>query len=31
MDGILKAHGVLLDLTLDDVLKDTEVALASSR
>ena len=31
MDGFLKAHGVLLNLTLDDVLNDTDVALASSR
>lgn len=31
MDGILKAHGVLLDLTVDDVRKDAEAALASSR
>jgi hypothetical protein len=31
MDGILKAHGVLLDLTMDDVRKDAEAALASSR
>jgi len=27
----LKAHGVFLDLTLDDVQKDTDAALASSR
>lgn len=31
MDGILKAHGVLLDLTVEDVRKDAEAALASSR
>jgi hypothetical protein len=31
MDGFLKAHGVFLDLTLDDVRKDSEVALAFSR
>lgn len=31
MDGILKAHGVMLDLTVDDVRKDTEAALASAR
>ena len=31
MDGFLKAHGVFLDLTLEDVQKDTEAALASSR
>jgi len=31
MDGFLKAHGVLLDLTLEDVQKDTDAALASSR
>jgi len=31
MDGFLKAHGVLLDLTLDDVRKDSETALAFSR
>ena len=31
MDGILKAHGVVLDLTLEDVLKDADAALASSR
>ncbi len=31
MDGILKAHGVFLDQTADDVAKDAEVALASSR
>ncbi len=31
MDGILKAHGVLLGLTVDDVRKDAEAALASSR
>ena len=26
MDGFLKAHGVFLDLTLDDVRRDSEVA-----
>ena len=31
MDGFLKAHGVLLDLTLEDVQKDSDAALASSR
>ena len=31
MDGFLKAHGVFLDLTLADVQKDTDAALASSR
>ena len=31
MDGFLKAHGVLLDLTLDDVRRDSETALAFSR
>ena len=31
MDGFLKAHGVFLDLTLDDVRKDSETALAFSR
>ena len=31
MDGFLKAHGVFLDLTLEDVQKDTAAALASSR
>ena len=31
MDGILKAHGVMLDLTVDDVRKDTEAALSSAR
>jgi hypothetical protein len=31
MDGFLKARGVFLDLTLEDVQKDTETALASSR
>ena len=31
MDGFLKKHGVFLDLTLEDVLKDTDAALASSR
>jgi hypothetical protein len=28
MDGFLKAHGVFLDLTLDDVRRDSEVARA---
>jgi hypothetical protein len=31
MDGFLKAHGVFLDLSLEDVQKDTETVLASSR
>lgn len=31
MDGFLKAHGVVLDLTLDDVRRDSDAALASSR
>jgi len=31
MDGLLKAHGVWLDLTLEDVQKDTDTALAWSR
>jgi len=31
MDGFLKAHGVFLDLTLEDVQKDTDAALAPSR
>ena len=31
MDGVLKAHGVFLDLTLEDVRKDSDAALASSR
>ena len=31
MDGFLKAHGVFLELTLDDVRKDTDTALAFSR
>jgi len=31
MDGFLKQHGVLLDLTLGDVRKDSDAALASSR
>jgi len=26
MDGFLKAHGVLLDITLQDVVRDSEVA-----
>ena len=31
MDAFLKAHGVFLDLTLEDVQKDSDAALASSR
>jgi hypothetical protein len=31
MDGFLKARGVFPDLTLEDVQKDTDAALASSR
>jgi hypothetical protein len=31
MHGFLKAHGVYLDLTLEDVQNDTDAALASSR
>jgi hypothetical protein len=31
MDGFLKAHGVFLDLTLEDVRRDSEAALTSSR
>ena len=31
MDGFLKAHEVVLDLTLDDVRRDSDAALASSR
>ena len=31
MDGFLKKHGVLLDLTLTDVRKDSDAALASSQ
>ena len=31
MDGFLKAHGVFLDLTLEDVQKDSDAALAPSR
>ena len=31
MDGFLKAHGVFLELTLDDVRKDSDTALAFSR
>ena len=31
MDGFLKAHGVFLDLTLEDVRRDSEAALASAR
>ena len=29
MDGFLKAHGVFLDVTLEDVRRDSEAALAS--
>ena len=31
MDGFLKAHGVFLDLTLEDVRRDSEAALTSPR
>jgi Uncharacterised protein family (UPF0175) len=31
MDGILKAHGVLLDVTIQDVCKDADVVLAVCR
>jgi hypothetical protein len=31
MDGFLKKHGVFLDLTLEDVQKDSDAALASSQ
>ena len=31
MDGFLKTHGVFLDLTLEDVQKDSDAALAPSR
>ena len=31
MDGFLRAHGVLLDLTLDDVRRDSDTALSSAR
>jgi hypothetical protein len=31
MDGFLKAHGVYLDVTLEDVRKDSDAALSSSR
>ena len=31
MDGFLKAHGVYLELSLEDVQKDTDAALRSSR
>jgi uncharacterized protein UPF0175 len=31
MDGFLKKHGVLLDLTLEDVRNDSDAALAPSR
>jgi hypothetical protein len=31
MDGFLKIHGVFLDLTLEDVRRDSEAALASSK
>lgn len=30
MDGFLKAHGVFLDLTLEDVQKDSDAALGSA-
>ena len=31
MDGFLKAHGVLLPVTLEDVVRDSETAIASSK
>ena len=31
MDGFLKPHGLFLDLTLEDVRKDSDAALASSQ
>lgn len=31
MDGFLKDHGILLDVTLDDVRRDSDAALSSSR
>ena len=31
MDGFLKAHGVFFDLTLDDVRRDSDTALAFSK
>jgi hypothetical protein len=31
MDGFLKAHGVFLELSLEDVRRDSEAALAPSR
>jgi hypothetical protein len=31
MEGFLKAHGVFIDVTLEDVRRDSEAALASSR
>jgi uncharacterized protein UPF0175 len=31
MDGFLKAHGVFLDLSMEDVRRDSEAALAPSR
>ena len=31
MDGFLKAHGVFLEMTLDDVRRDSNTALAFSR
>jgi hypothetical protein len=31
MDGFLKAHGVLLSVTIDDVRRDTQTALAFSK
>jgi hypothetical protein len=31
MDGILKEHGVFLDISMEDVRRDSDTALASSR
>jgi hypothetical protein len=31
MDGFLKAHGVFLDLTLDDVRRDSDTAVAFAK
>lgn len=31
MDGLLKAHGVFLDVTAEDVRRDADMALAASR
>jgi hypothetical protein len=31
MDGFLKAHGVLLPITMEDVVRDSETAISSSR